>query len=82
MTNDEFDEKYKNYLTPGFYGCEIGDERVIDYLDKCFQKLITLPNFKYQQIKTKFGKARFYCDEVPSKLIDQIEDGINTILNE
>jgi len=83
MTAEDFNKKYSDYLETGHYGLAIDNEDVINYLDKVFEdKLINIPNFKYSQIKTKFGSARFYCKgiQVPHKLVDEVEENINTIL--
>jgi hypothetical protein len=61
-TVKEFNEKYKEFLAEGSYGLDIDDEYVVHYLDDKFQDLILVPNFKYSQIKLKFGKCRFYTD--------------------
>ena len=63
MTTQEFNEKYKNYLEDRFYGLEISDQEVIDYLDKEFEEEIKEnPKFEYAQIKTKFGWSRVYTN--------------------
>jgi hypothetical protein len=62
MTADNFNEKYKQYIPEGFYGLEFDIPVVTDYLDKVMQDLITIPGFELQQIKLKFGTARFYFD--------------------
>lgn len=64
-TNEEFNEKYKDWLDEGHYGCDIGNEECIKWLDKVFEAFILVPEFRYQQIKWKFGKARFYADNCP-----------------
>lgn len=61
MTIEEFDEKWKDYVEPGFYGLAINDPDVIAYLDKEFtEEIKTNPTFTFSQIKVKFGKARVY----------------------
>lgn len=61
-TAKEFNEKYKDFLVEGAYGLDIDDVHVVRYLDKQFQDLILIPDFKYSQIKLKFGTCRFYTD--------------------
>jgi len=61
-TAKEFNEKYKEFLVEGSYGLDIDDEYVMRYLDTKFQDFILIPNFKYSQIKLKFGTCRFYTD--------------------
>jgi hypothetical protein len=64
-TTTEFNTKYKDVLEEGHYGLDINNKAVIKDLDALFPYLIEdLPNFKYSQIKLKFGQVRFYfsCD--------------------
>jgi hypothetical protein len=70
MTTQEFNQKYKDYLEEGHYGLDIGIPSVIEYLDSIFDKgLVTIPGFKYSQIKLKFHMARFYFDtDMPNPL--------------
>ena len=59
MTNVEFNLKYKNYLKEGFYGMDITDYCIINYLDEEFTKEIKIdPNFVFSQIKIKLGTTR------------------------
>ena len=62
MTNQEFNEKYKNYLEKGWGGMEAGNSKLIDWFDKLFTSILIKENkdFKYQQIKIKFGYVIFY----------------------
>lgn len=83
MTVKEFNAKYKDYLEDGFYGLQINNSKIIDFLDKEFTKLIknnTQP-FKYSQIKTKFGYACVYCNANPS-IIRHLENEIDKLLKE
>lgn len=77
MTAIEFNIKWDDYIEPGFYGLEINDEKVIDFLDEVFS------NFKYDftisQIKLKFGKCRFYST-LDSNICSIIEIAIDNIL--
>lgn len=81
MTTEEFNNKYSDYLEKGFYGLEIGDSDVIKYLDEKFQEFIKIPNFKYFQIKLKFGSSRFYTKELSIELNSEVEQAINLIIN-
>ena len=74
-----FNKKYKDYITEGHYGCDLYKYDVLQYLDKEFQELIKIPNFKYQQIKLKFGMGRFYCDNVPFEKVREIENKITEL---
>ena len=63
MTRKEFNEKWSDHLEDRFYGLEIDDENVANYLDKEFEKEVVLnPSFTYSQIKLKFGTSRVYAD--------------------
>ena len=58
-TSKEFNEKYTDYLEEGHYGLDINIPSVIEYLDSTFDKgLVTIPGFKYSQIKLKFNGTR------------------------
>jgi len=79
MTVDEFNEKYKDYLEKGHYGLAIDHQKVIEYLDKKFEEFIKVPDFKYYQIKIKFGFSRFYAD-LDVENLNKVEDEIDNIL--
>ncbi len=64
MTSKEFNDKYIKYLESGFDGMEIEHSGIIELCDEHFKDWIKIPEFKYYQIKTKFGTSRVYCDEV------------------
>lgn len=77
MTAKEFNEKYKDYLEEGHYGAEGFDEpNFLDWLDNKFEVFITYPNFKFTQIKVKFGMGRFYADNIPQEMINEVETEI------
>lgn len=78
MTAAEFNEKYKDYLEEGHYGLDMHEEVVVDYLDLLFEELIKIPDFKYSQIKWKFGRARFYS-MLEWRLSALIEDKLNQL---
>lgn len=85
-TNEEFNNKYKEYLEEGHYGMSIQIPSVLAYVDEIFNDLLQIPGFKYQQIKVKFGLARVYTnldDIMPfvGRIINQeLEEKINFIL--
>ena len=79
MTRTEFNEKYKAYLEDRFSGRELSNPEVIEYLDKEFEELIKLPNFKYSQIKGKFNWFCFYSEGVSSEKRVEIENKIKEI---
>jgi hypothetical protein len=79
MDRVEFNEKYKDYLEEGFYGLQLENPQVIEYLDKEFQELIKIPGFKYLQIKGKFNWFCFYCEGVSSEKRAEIENKIKEI---
>jgi hypothetical protein len=83
MTTHEFNKKYKDYLEEGHYGLDINIPSVIEYLDSTFDKgLVTIPGFKYSQIKLKFNMSRFYFDtDMPKSLETIISNGIEEKIN-
>jgi hypothetical protein len=83
MTTHEFNKKYKDYLEEGHYGLDINIPSVIEYLDSTFDKgLVTIPGFKYSQIKLKFNMSRFYFDtDMPNSLETIISNGIEEKIN-
>ena len=86
MTENEFNEKYKEYLEEGHYGLAINTPSIIQYLDEIFQGLIKIPGFKYSQIKEKFSTSRFYTNlhkliGKPGLIIDnEVEKTLNILL--
>jgi hypothetical protein len=64
MTQQEFNEKYKQYIPEGWYGLSFDIPEVTIYLDGVMQDLITIPRFELYQIKLKFGMARFYFGSI------------------
>lgn len=79
MTCKEFNEKWNEYLEERFYGLEIDNENVINYLDKEFEKEVTInPSFTYSQIKLKFDTSRVYAN---SDKTFEWERNINKIIN-
>lgn len=82
-TADEFNEKYKNYLTEGFYGLAINDERVVIQLDDLFENVFTkIEGFEYQQIKLKFGRGVFYSNLEGLCIKYMVNGLINNILED
>ena len=53
MTSQEFNEKYKKFIEPGFEtrGLEIDIPEVTEYLDKVFQDFIKVEGFQFSMIK-------------------------------
>jgi len=86
MTYTEFNEKYKEYIKEGFDGLEIDYPAITGYLVGIMEELILIPGFKFSQIKSKFGTARFYnnLDEIVPTLgrilEHEIEERINFLL--
>jgi hypothetical protein len=60
MTQQEFNEKYKQYIPEGWYGLSFDIPEVTIYLDNVMQDLITIPGFYLTQVKLKYNMARFY----------------------
>ena len=79
MTSNEFNKKYKEYLGDRHYGLDIEVPQLTLWLDEKFQEFIKIPEFKYYQIKTKFGYGRFYCDGVPQEQITEVEEKIREL---
>lgn len=85
-TNEEFNTKYAEYLEEDHYGMGIQLPSVLTYVDQVFNDLTKIPEFKYQQIKVKFGLSRVYTnlEEImpfAGRIIKQeLEDKINFIL--
>lgn len=72
MTTKEFNEKWNEYLEDGFYGLAIGNENVINYLDKEFAKEIkNNTSFKYSQIKMKFNTCRVYANSEKTSMWEE-----------
>jgi len=79
-TAKEFNEKYGNFLEEGHYGMAIDLPEIVDFLDKVFEDLVKINGFKYFQIKTKFGYARFYVKGISYEMTYLIEAKLNEIL--
>ena len=63
MNQEEFNDKYKDYLEKGFYGLAVENEEIIEYLDSIFPIIISFkPDFQYSQIKSKFNRIAFYTN--------------------
>lgn len=86
MKQQEFNNKYKQYIPKGWYGLSFDIPEVTEYLDGVMQDLITIPGFELHQIKLKFNMARFYFDTsweqkyLQSGLQLVIQTGINQIV--
>lgn len=81
MTVNEFNDKYKDYLEEGYYGLDIDNSHVIHLLDKFFTGWIEDSiDFKYTQIKLKFGTARAYITGIDRKTIETIERAIDILV--
>lgn len=81
MTCKEFNIKYKNYIKEDFIGLEIENQELINWLDDQFQEFIKVSGFQFSQIKTKFGKGRFYCEGLTIEQIIEVENYITNIMN-
>ena len=79
MTYVEFNEKYKDYLEEGHYGLGFDNKEFTLWLDSKFQEFVKNPNFRYSQIKEKFGKGRFYCEGIDINQIQEVENKISEI---
>lgn len=81
MTIQQFNEKYKHYIEPGFYGLTINNAEFIQWLDQKFKNFVQKPGFKFSQIKVKFGTGRFYAEGISRAEIDEVEDKITEVYN-
>lgn len=79
MTSDDFNKKWAEFLEEGHYGLALDKTEVIEYLDKEFESLSKLPDFKFSQIKSKFNSFRFYADGVSAEKCFEIEERIAQI---
>lgn len=80
MTAKEFNKKYEKYLEEKHYGAEgFNNPEFLEWLDVKFQIFITFENFKFSQIKTKFGMGRFYCEGLSNELINEVENKITEL---
>ena len=78
MTSKEFNIKWNHLLVVGCYGADIDDPNILNYFDKVFENEINCnPNFRWRQIKIKFGLCRVYCNS--SNRIDW-QDHVNEFL--
>lgn len=79
MTSDEFNKKWHKYLEDRFYGMDIEQQDVIEYMDGEFEKEVKVnPSFAYAQIKLKFGTSRVYADSDKAAMW---ENKINQLVN-
>jgi hypothetical protein len=79
MTQEEFNEKYKDYIEKGYYGLAFGDDEFVDWLDIKFQEFIKEPNFNFAQVKSKFGWGRFFCYGLSQDKVREVEERITKI---
>jgi hypothetical protein len=84
MTQQEFNEKYKQYIPEGWYGLSFDIPEVTEYLDNVMQGLIIFPGFELHQVKMKFGRARFYCETNSEDVhfLPNLESDIEKRINE
>jgi len=78
LTARYFNEKYKSSIGEGHPGLEIHHPKVVEYLDKVFEKLDL--EIKIDYIRMKFGVARVYLGEGLTELSEKLEDDINSIV--
>lgn len=81
MSREEFNSKYKDYIQEGFenQGLMIDDDKVATFLDSVFVDFTRIPDFRFSQIKFKFGNCRFYSN-LGSELTWFVEHRINELL--
>lgn len=79
MTKEEFNEKYKDYIEEGYPGMELTNKTLIWYIDKAFEDIVKIPNFKLKKITYEFGS--YYVNSNLNGLDDMLEDGIQNAYN-
>jgi hypothetical protein len=79
MTDEQFNDKYEQFLEKGHYGLDIGIPEFVEWLDQKFQEFIKVPGFSYSQIKAKFWMGRFYCKNLLDWQIKEVEDKITEL---
>jgi len=80
MTIEEFNSKYVGYLTNGYKGLTIDNQRIIDYLDiEILNQTLNQSNFEYQEISIKngFANVKTYAPPQQNKIW---ENNINKLL--
>ena len=82
MSREEFNLKSIDYLLNGHYGLGLDNPELIAWLDSKFEEFIKKPNFKYSQIKAKFGQGRFYCQGLTEEEVREVETKISLTYNE
>ncbi len=60
MTQNEFNEKYKQWIPEGWSGLDFDIPQVTEYMDLVMQDMILIPGFELHQIKLKWDWPRFY----------------------
>ena len=73
MKQKEFNDKYRDYIEDGFRGCDLINEKTLDYLDSKFQEYIKIPDFKFKQIKSKWGYFCFYATGISQEECNEVE---------
>lgn len=74
MRHEDFNEKYKQFLKPGYNGLEVTlSYEGMKILDEKFQEFIKQPDFKYSKIEYSFGKGRFLADEISIDEMYEVE---------
>lgn len=81
MTTGEFNKKYESFIELRHYGCALLNTDAIDYLDKEFEELIKIPEFKFTQIKSKFRFFRIYCKGISIEKQEEMENKLYEIHN-
>jgi hypothetical protein len=60
MTQNEFNDKYKQWIPDGWSGLDFDEPKVTEYMDQIMQDMTLIPGFELHQIKMKFNWPRFY----------------------
>jgi len=82
LSSDDFNNKWKSKLDDNHYGMSIDDKDILKLVDNRFKEWERdYPDFKYQQIKMKFGSSRVYTFGIPTDECLNLEQQINEIFD-
>jgi hypothetical protein len=82
MDSQEFNEKWADYLEEGHYGCDLSNERIIDFIDGIMEDLTKIEGFEFAQIKQKFHFHCFYAKNISRAMNDLITEEMSRIEDE
>ena len=78
---EQFNHYYRKYIPDGYYGLSFYNKDVNYLLIRKFSEFIEkYPDFKFYQLKLKFGVPRLYIDGPPRDEVFEIEEKIARLL--